>query len=550
MFELEYENTKSNLPTLKVNNVYLHSKYNPVREAETYILKNFKPARLQILIGYGNGYIFEALKSKISTDDKILVIEPIDAIKNLNIDIHYTTQDELKKYFDKNITVVDRINMIVSNNYDVVVPQQVMEILEVLNEKIKSNQIIENTLKRFSLSWDENYVKSLKYGRVDYSIEKLINKYNQPVVVASSGPSLMKQLPLLKEFKDKIIIIASGSTINSLLAHDIEPDYVVSIDGVKENFNHYKNIKENNITLIYCPLNYFAIREKFQKAYYFIQYAEHQIIDHYSKYTGDNIGILQGGGSVANAALNLAFFMTDAPVALIGQDLAYTGGYSHSTHNLNNKKLDEESMNKEIIKREGYYGDEVLTNFAFLQMKDSFNSIIQNYQVKDRVYNCTEGGLKIEEINQLSFYEFLKKYTNTQIEREEERCQIKYSMDKLSSLLNEDILNIKELIALLEQSIKTLYKDKSSKRYSEKVLKKLVKMDNKTEVLIKKLGLERAFSFINLNAVKYYAVDEKENEEVQFQKSFKQSSYLYEEMLEATKRTLFYYEEEVKELSK
>lgn len=551
MFELQYENTKSNVPTLKVNDTYLHSKYNPLREAEIFIEKNFKSARLQILIGYGNGYIYEALKNKVSADDQILVIEPINEIENRNIDIYYTTQVELKKYFDQYITVTDRINMIVSNNYDVVAPQQVMGILEVLNEKIKSNQVIENTLKRFSLTWDENYVKNLKYGRVDYSIKKLVNKYHQPIVVASSGPSLIKQIPLLKEFKDKIIIIAAGSTVNPLLAHGIEPNYVVSIDGVKESLNHYKDVQGNDISLIYCPFSHFSIREKFQKAYCFLQYAEHQSLEHYSRYTEENVGILEGGGSAANAAFNIAFFMTDAPIALIGQDLAYTDGYSHSTHNLNYRKIDEKSDDaKRFVKREGYYGDEVLTTFPFLQMKESFNSIVQNYKVKDRVYNCTEGGLKIEEINQLPFFEFLETYTNNQIEHEKEDYKEKYSIEKLSSLFKEDLLKIKELIVLLEQSIETLYKDKLNKRYSGKVLKKLNKLDKKTEVLVKRLGLERAFSFINLNAVKYYAVNQNETEEMQFQKSFEQSSYLYKGMLEATKRTLFYYEKELKELIK
>ncbi|TNB59088.1 6-hydroxymethylpterin diphosphokinase MptE-like protein, partial [Campylobacter helveticus] len=49
-------------------------------------------------------------------------------------------------------------------------------------------------------------------------------------VIVSTGPSLAKQLPLLKEFQDKVVIFAADSAYPILIQNDIIPDYVCMVE--------------------------------------------------------------------------------------------------------------------------------------------------------------------------------------------------------------------------------------------------------------------------------------------------------------------------------
>ena len=60
----------------------------------------------------------------------------------------------------------------------------------------------------------------------------------------SAGPSLEKNIALLKECHEKFIIISGGRTLSKLKEIGVKPDFFVMIDGdeiaydlVKENLN-------------------------------------------------------------------------------------------------------------------------------------------------------------------------------------------------------------------------------------------------------------------------------------------------------------------------
>lgn len=79
MPNIQMEQTKSGLTTLKINNYYIHSKYDPVQEAKRFVDNNFKEKYVTILFGYGLGYIEKAYREKLSSDKQnyILVFDPI-----------------------------------------------------------------------------------------------------------------------------------------------------------------------------------------------------------------------------------------------------------------------------------------------------------------------------------------------------------------------------------------------------------------------------------------------------------------------------------------
>ena len=80
------------------------------------------------------------------------------------------------------------------------------------------------------------------------------NKKSKSAIIVSTGPSLSKQLPLLKKYQDKFSIFCVDSSYSILAKEDIKPDYVLmserthfSADLLKQN---YKNIDANIIFIL------------------------------------------------------------------------------------------------------------------------------------------------------------------------------------------------------------------------------------------------------------------------------------------------------------
>lgn len=528
--------SKTGLPVYRYKNIYLHSKYDPLKEAQRFVEKKYEAASLQILIGYGNGYIYEELKNKIKKDEKIIVIDSFISPNIADSSLNEFTHQAIQDFLNQHIKVTDSINLLISINYEKIIEDspELQLFVKSLNDRIRSNQITENTITYFISQWNENYLKNLKHAYNDHSIQELFSEKDIPVVVASGGPSLTKQLDLVKRYRDSIILIASGTTINSLLSEGIKPDLVVSVDGGEVNYQHFKDLKVTDFPLIYSPTVHYGIRENFKHAYYCFLTMEEQLIPHYEKYANDSVATLIGGSSVANVAYNLALFLTNGPVALIGQDLAYTDGFTHAKGNLNRVK----KKNSENLLREGYYGDLVETDSVFLQMKEAFEFIQSKLLAHNRSYNCTEGGLNIESFQNIPFYEFLKIYAQKPVEIQYGYPTVEKNFTYYRQQLLQDIQQYEGVIILFEKALKVLKSNVSQVSYEKQVLKKLEKIDSKIKKEIQGTNLSYAFSMINLHVLRYFRSSKNASREEEFALSFKQSEYMYEEMLKVTRQTV------------
>ncbi|TNB54272.1 6-hydroxymethylpterin diphosphokinase MptE-like protein, partial [Campylobacter helveticus] len=60
-------------------------------------------------------------------------------------------------------------------------------------------------------------------------------------IIVSTGPSLIKQLPLLKKYREKALIFCADSAYPILARHNIKPDFVCMVersDFTAEFFKH------------------------------------------------------------------------------------------------------------------------------------------------------------------------------------------------------------------------------------------------------------------------------------------------------------------------
>ena len=101
-YEIKIAKTEHKVPV--VNDVHLHSIYNPIREATGLIAKNKKVISVKnevLILGLGFGYhvseAIKALKEKWGTNYKVIVIEPNEKV--------YRDYVEYNELSDSNLTI-------------------------------------------------------------------------------------------------------------------------------------------------------------------------------------------------------------------------------------------------------------------------------------------------------------------------------------------------------------------------------------------------------------------------------------------------------------
>ena len=513
-FQLEM--TRTNDYTLKIlkedKEVYLHSKYNPTKEAENWAKSFYEPGKLSIIIGNGLGYYSKALVTQMCDNDKLLIIEPSRQIFQLATDsIGLQISEDKRVFFSFSEEgeelqcivnyllqqqLLSNAKMFIAPNYDKFF--SVNKIVEKLKTAIITYSSGILTRRFFAKMWQENYLKSIGFAINSCPITKFEKKFTFPAIIVAAGPSLTQELETLKKLYNKAIIICAGSAAPVLLKNNIIPHLIVSIDGGIPNYNHFKDINYDNIPLFYSPNNHYKILEKHAGPKVVFQWSSNAIVDWYNEVIGFETGIVEVGPSVANLSLDIACRMTNGPICFIGQDLGYTGGFSHAegnNHRSDFNLIKESAMIKVV---ESNDGSELYSDYSYILMKEWFESYLENHS-REQVYNATLKGARINGTIVIEFEKFVDIYCQEEvnIKRAIEDILEGWSKAKPKSVVNTNdmrknmLVCISEVVELTGKSIKLsnklLNKVKNDDyRDINKILNKLSAVDEKIKVLKEK----------------------------------------------------------------
>ena len=540
---IKYISTKNSEETIELNGLLLHSKYDPIKEAKRIVEKEYQENFVHILFGYGAGYIADALEEKLNGKENIIIVEPFLEELKINKDYVIDANDTktVATILSQKLENYSReVKVICSPNYDKLAMEEYKKILQLVKDIQRDKQVDENTVRFGSESWQENYIKNLVCAYEDLSLNQLEKKYDCPVVIASGGPSLTKQLPLLKKVKENIILIAAGSTINSLLKNDIVPDYVVSIDGDIANYNHFKDLKLKKTALLYGMSSHYQIQQEYVgKRYALLTTNDFRVGEHMKEKYNIDLPYMPGGGSVAHFAFTIAMFITSGPIALIGQDLAYTNNATHAGDNKQFKIIDQNYLkSRDAFEVEGYLQGKVTTDYVFYSMKQAFEYLHEVIEHDSPIYNCTEGGVKLQGFKQITFNKFIETY----IQELKARFINKESQKKLQFLLLIEQLHKEELIynkieKNLQDALSLLKLNKQYGYFKQNVLVKLDKIDQKTKEYFRDVMMDRIVEPLTIDVLRNYKANSNESVEESFVRVYNQNIELYTRLLEVTQKS-------------
>ncbi|EPM8372602.1 motility associated factor glycosyltransferase family protein [Campylobacter upsaliensis] len=293
--------------------------------------------------------------------------------------------------------------------------KEILALNSFLMEGFKKSILKQGNDPKDALQGIRQYVYNLDSMIKNPSLKELLAKRGakfKSCVIVSTGPSLSKQLPLLKEVQERVVIFAADSAYPILMQNDIVPDYVCMVertDFTAEFFKHDFGNKDDKTTFLLASLvhpNAIEYLEKRGRNYILIP--KHLNFAQYVDLKA--FALLSSAVSVAHMALALALELEFKELVFIGQDLAYDDvGHSHPKDYQHSANFESEAYEK--IKVVAYGGEGFVESHEIWIFFRQILEDLVKYVVSAKIYNATEGGARIEGMIEKPFSECCKDFS-------------------------------------------------------------------------------------------------------------------------------------------
>jgi hypothetical protein len=330
---LKLQQSKSGRPTLVYNNTFLHSRYDPEKEAVRFInesLKGENPS-IVILLGAGLGYLADALCKALPFSKNIFIYYS-ESIFNLvskkpelswhpGMDI--TASDFIAKHFSD--IDLEGLKIIEWTASSLLFPQISKKINLEINNLVKEFRGNIVTTNIFGKTWIRNSL--LNFISIESVLEKPGIFKSNPVVITASGPTLENAVLHIKQFRNKINLWTLPSAVPFLIENDIRPDLIILTDSSYYSICHIKNIPDKEIPII-MPLS--AVRGVYNISKYIYLISQPFFYEEIIfKKAGRTQFMIPPEGSVAATAMALAEKLTSNEIIFSGLDLCFSDIKSH-----------------------------------------------------------------------------------------------------------------------------------------------------------------------------------------------------------------------------
>lgn len=374
--KIEIIRSKDKNYALKVNNKFVYSKFYPTKDAEKFIESNKQlilNKKYIVMYGLGFGYHVKELLKRIPLDSRVFLfdldVEIYDIAKKYNLLEDIKKDNRVKIILGSNKNFYNEFMDKVSLVDDIIVYEPLLRVLEDkyndFKEAIKSYKIAKINLERFEPIMKENEEINIKNNyNIIGEFFKFFELENKPIVIASGGPSLEKDLGTMKEKRNHIKIFAVGRALDILMKNGIKPDIITILDAGEAVYNQIKGYEKLDI-----PLCFLSTGSRWAVQAY--KGPKYMFFNKECSFNKENI-VVETGKTVAIPTIDLAIKADGKKIILCGQDMAFVDNKFHAGDKNN---IEQSNSYKKVLGVDGNY---LNTTSGMLEFKKGIERLIEN----------------------------------------------------------------------------------------------------------------------------------------------------------------------------
>lgn len=405
--------------------VYLHSRYDPIAEAERFAAAvPLEEKYCFVLCGLGLGYALRALWQRLGKEAVVVCAEPsirmiATALANTDLSdiiasgrLVVLTCDDKSRLHER----MERFSALMMLGAQFVhhapslrlSPNEHAAISRRLTEYVTFTRMTLATLMGNARITCKNIAMNMAAYVSTPPINLLRDRFaGFPAVVISAGPSLRKNIDQLAGLKGRAVLIAVQTALRPLLDRGIVPDFVTSLDFHEMSRKFFEGLRGlEKVHLVAEPKATWHVIDAYPGPVSLLDNAWARLV------LGDTLAARDGltaGATVAHLAFYLAVYLGCDPILFVGQDLAYTGHVFYvpgvEVHQswrselnrfqtMEQKEWERIVRNRPILRRvRGNDGGELYTDELLFTYLEQFEKDIA--RTPRRVINATEGGARI-----------------------------------------------------------------------------------------------------------------------------------------------------------
>lgn len=436
---LEATSTRvDNCPTLCVHresrSYYLHSRYDPLREAQT-VIDNIDASGYDhvIFYGIGLGYHIQAFLEK-HPHISFSIYEPVPEVfkaylshfdlrdlpqRRLHEIAVETSPQDAQAFLQRTIAQIQKNILFVDlPSYRNAFPEQHSAFLKLFQEIVSERRSSLATNVAFEKRWVINSLLNFKevLNTPNILAERAGWFKDKPVILVSAGPSLDYEIENLRQIKEKgqAYIFSVGSAVNSLLSAGIRPHAQCTYDPTEANqqkvFAHITKERITDIPLIFGSSVGLEVLKNYPGQHRLHMITNQDTISSYLLKIDDKAQLdgVMDAPSIAVVTLQLLYKLGFNPIILVGQNLAYADNkhYAEGISYASGLRIDPVKT-QGLIKTKDVEGKEVYTSLSFDRMRVGLEHHIKSMDGIE-VINTTRGGADIEGTTYRTLDELMK----------------------------------------------------------------------------------------------------------------------------------------------
>lgn len=329
------------IPAQIVNNnpIPLHSKVDPVREGERF-LSIYQGTGFLVFLGFGAGYHILPFLENSGVSNILIIDKDYRVFRSIleNIDIRSIIVDPRVAFLiDKSVS--DIADYILKHYFPVIAGNlKTISLGSCVNLEKEYFHGIVRGIKTIISSIADDYTVQARFGE-KWFINTLFNlekaeqstvsiNASPKIIVTGAGPSLEDQIKKIKKARKNATLIATDTSLPTLLYENITPDIIISIDCQQISYHHFFKGLPREIPLILdlaSPVLLTRLTKNilfFSSGHPFSQY----ISNNWRKFPF----IDTSGGNVSHSAVSLAHALGAEEIYLFGIDFSYPEGKTYA----------------------------------------------------------------------------------------------------------------------------------------------------------------------------------------------------------------------------